>query len=444
MLTSLFGDLGASRGGRKTNRGPADDAPDGGFAATAILESVASEITTRGETVDRHHRDLVVTGSAAFAIRSHFADTRADLAHAARMITLVDPTGVWASGVLKALSDATGRPIERMQLREQTTLRSLATIERTVLLRRHDEPLKIYTAEVRAPGRDNAAIPMALAERSHLTAVIVGPLAPTGIDDLMHGLAEASRAPTWACPHLLFMLPPQANWIAAKVRATDWPAGTSVICIDEPLVSASSVWNALLGVWNRVKHDAVVKPLGQAALLGLGELPIKVAELPGEASDTSYGTSELAGLGADSVRAGLASARAAAPPAERPSPALDRLRAQQTLADLLLLDGLVAAAVVDARTGLLLAHEQRGDPPVSLETAASAASQALRAQRHLVRSLGLPDRVEEVVTAAGPRQLVVRGVSRQPDALLLVVLDKHRSNLALARFRVMEAERSLV
>lgn len=442
MLTSLFGDLGHGRLARKSNRTESDDGPDAGFAATAILESVASDLNARGEPVDRFQSDLVVTGSAAFAIREHFANTRADLAQAARMITLVDPTGVWAGSVLKALSDATGRPIERLQLREQTTLKSLATIERTVLLRRHDEPLKIYTAEVRAPGRDNAEIPLALVERSHLAAVIVGPLAPTGIDDLLHGLAEATRQPTWACPHLVFMLPPNAVWIANKVRAVAWPAGTAVLCIDEPLVSASTVWNALLGVWNRVKHDAVVKPVTPATLLGLGELPIKVADLPEPASDTSYGTSELGALGADSVRAGLASGQAAAP--ERAVAALDRQHAQDTLADLLALDGVLAAALVDARSGGLLAHEQRGEPPVPLETAASAAVQALRSQRHLARSLGFMDRVEEVVTLAGHRQIIVRGVSRHPDALVVVVLDKHRVNLALARYRVMEAERSLV
>lgn len=442
MLTSLFGDLGPSRTARKSNRPESDDGPDAGFAATAILESVASDVNARGEPIDRFQSDLVVTGSAAFAIREHFANTRADLAQAARMITLVDPTGVWAGSVLKALSDATGRPIERLHLREQTTLKSLAMIERTVLLRRQDEPLKIYTSEVKAPGRDNAEIPMALVERSHLAAVIVGPLAPTGIDDLLHGLAEASRQSTWACPHLVFMLPPNAVWIANKVRAVAWPKSTSVLCIDEPLVSASTVWNALLGVWNRVKHDAVVKPVTPATLLGLGELPIKVADLPGLPSDTSYGTSELGSLGADSVRAALASGQAS--PTERQVPDLDREQARHTLTELLTLEGLLAAALVDTRSGTLLAHEQRADPPVALETAALAAAQALRVQRHLARSLGFVDRVEEVVTVAGHRQIVMRGVSRHPDAMVLVVLDKHRANLALARYRVMEAERSLV
>ena len=136
MLTSLFGDLGPPKNPDPKKRG-ADDEPDTGFAATAILESVATEVNARGQMVDRHSHDLVVTGSPAQAIREHFANTRADLDTATSLLTLLDPAGVWASAVIKALSDAGGRPIERLHLRDHATLRTLATIERTTLVRRH-------------------------------------------------------------------------------------------------------------------------------------------------------------------------------------------------------------------------------------------------------------------------------------------------------------------
>ena len=62
MLTSLFGDLGAAKdpGGKKHDDG---DEPEPTFAATAIMESVATEVNDRGQMVDRHLRDLVVSGS---------------------------------------------------------------------------------------------------------------------------------------------------------------------------------------------------------------------------------------------------------------------------------------------------------------------------------------------------------------------------------------------
>jgi hypothetical protein len=57
--------------------------------------------------------------------------------------------------------------------------------------------------------------------------------------------------------------------------------------------------------------------------------------------------------------------------------------------------------------------------------------------------MGLADQVDEVMTSAGARQQVMRTVSRHPDLFLVVLLDKHRTNLALARFQLMEVERSL-
>jgi len=96
MLTSLFGDLRTIRG----NGQQAPEERDHGFAATAILESTATEVNDRGQMVDSHQRDLVVSGSPAQAMRDHFSSTRADLETATRMIALFDPTGVWAASVI--------------------------------------------------------------------------------------------------------------------------------------------------------------------------------------------------------------------------------------------------------------------------------------------------------------------------------------------------------
>jgi predicted regulator of Ras-like GTPase activity (Roadblock/LC7/MglB family) len=440
MLTSLFGDLGGPEGPTRTRRFD-DDEPDTGFAATAILETVNTEVTSRGQIVDRHVTDLVVSGSAAQAIREHFATARADLDSAARMITLLDPAGVWAASVIKALSDATGRPIERILLRERDTLRTMATIERTTLLRRHDDPLKIYRADVRGPGRDREEIPMALAERSHLAAVVIGPMPPHAIDKLLEDLVVAAQQPTWSCPTLLFMLPPTAAWIASKINAVRWPTTLRVHLLDEPLVSASSVWNALLGIWNKIKKDAAAPALAGAE----GDYPIKVAELrPEPARESTFGR-----LGADTGHGVLWSDSAKAPlapPGVTVRPRLSSIepaRARQSLAGLIGLDGLLGCAVVDGRTGAVIAREQREDHPVDLESAAAAAAQVLRHQREFSRGMGLTPQLEETMITTGARQLLLRMVNRHPDTFVLALLDKHRANLALARFKLMDAERAL-
>ncbi|HWK84281.1 MAG TPA: hypothetical protein VNS61_11150 [Caldimonas sp.] len=433
MLTSLFGDLGPARDNKTKSRDFDDTQPDShGFAATAIMESIATEVNDRGQIIDRHLSDLVVIGSPAQAIREHFAATRADLETASSMITLLDPVGVWASSVVKALSDAGGRPIERLHLREKTTLRTIAMIERTTLVRRQEDTLRIFHADVRAPGPENAEIPVALMERSQMTAVIIGPMQPHAIDALLSSLRQATSLPTWRCPHLLFQLPPNATWINNKVSAIVWPERLHVHIVSEPMTGASSVWNAMLGVWNEAKLQPGWDPSAVSPMLGTSDFPIKVGEIgastaaPAKSAGAAAAQTTNAVAGTPQVMRGV----------------LDASRGRQALAGLLKLDGLLGCALVDGATGFVLAHEARDDQ-LDMELAAAAAAQVLRAHRESARSMGLPDSVDEVITTAGARHVLIRALQRHADLFIVALLEKHRTNLALARFQLLEVERSL-
>jgi predicted regulator of Ras-like GTPase activity (Roadblock/LC7/MglB family) len=421
MLTSLFGDLGPPKDPARKSDTEGQAPEQGGFAATAILESMATEVNQRGQMVDRHQHDLVVSGSPAQAIRAHFATTRADLGTASRLITLLDPVGIWASGVIKALSDAGGRPIERLHLREQTTLRTLATIERTTLVRRHEDTLKIYHADVRAPGRENAAIPMALMERSHMSTVIVGPMQPHAVDALLEMLKEAATLPTWRCPNLLFMLPPGTPWIASKIGAISWPRRLQVHVLSESMSSASSVWNAMLGMWNHVKTQPAWEPT--ESVLGPDTVP---PDLP---------------LGV--AVAAPATLRPHRPVMRVSHGALDPAQAQGALAEMAGIDGLLCCAVVDATTGLVLAREAGEDQGSDFDLCAAASAQVLRAHRMAARNMGMPEHIDEIIISAGQRHQVLRTVNRHRDLFLMALLDKQHANLALARYKLTEVEKRL-
>ena len=400
MLSSLFGDLPSpDRPARKLRLG------DDGFEATSILESVATEVNERGQMVDRHLRELVVSGNPAQAIRDHFAATRADLDTASRLITLLDPMGVWASSVVKALSDAGGQPIERLHLRETATLRSLAMIERTTLMRRQEDALKIVHADVRAPGPENAEIPVALMERSHMTTVIVGPMQAHAVDALLGALRQAASLATWRCPHLLFMLPPNATWIAGRIAETAWPSALQVHVLAEPMTSASAVWNAMLGAWNQVRLQTAAFPPGETPAAEEADVaaPLKVTRA-----------------------------------------VMDPSRAALALAPLLALEGLLGCAIADAGTGLVIARELTDDAlPFDFDLAAAASAQLFRAHRAAARDTALGDPIDEVIATGGGRQLLMRNIGAHPGLFLVAVLDRQRSNLALARFRLADVDRSL-
>jgi transposase-like protein len=57
--------------------------------------------------------------------------------------------------------------------------------------------------------------------------------------------------------------------------------------------------------------------------------------------------------------------------------------------------------------------------------------------------MGLGDPIDEVITTAGSRHVLIRALQRHADLVLVALLEKHRTNLALARFQLLEVERSL-
>ena len=283
-----------------------------------------------------------------------------------------------------------------------------------------------------------------------MTTVIIGPMQAHAIDAMLEALHAAAMLPTWRCPNLLFMLPPSAAWIANKVSAVAWPGRLHVHVLSESMTGASSVWNAMLGMWNQVKAQPGWEP-ANPPLMGMNDFPIKVAELGdmlasgADARPESAGV--LTGAGALFTAAHARPAHAAPPAARGTRGALDPAQARRALASMLTLDGLLGCAIVDATTGLVLARETReaGDGrPVDMNLSGAACAQVLRAHRQAARSMGLPDPVDEIMISAGPRQQVIRMLSRYPDRFLAALLDKQRTNLALVRFQLMEIERGLV
>ncbi|WKB53121.1 hypothetical protein [Eleftheria terrae] len=427
MLSSLFGDLGAPSDPREARRA----AHSADFAATAILESTATEVNDRGQIIDKHTRDLFVVGSPAEAIRQHLSATRADLGAATRQITLFDPGRMWASSVIKALSDASGQPVERLQLRHQDTLATIAMIERTALRRRLDEPLKIYHIDLREPGGDARAISVALMESSHLTAVVLTPVSAAALDEMLSMLQEATRSAHWRCPHLLFLLCASAAQYAPRIAASAWPERLNVMVTTEPLTSASGLWNSVLGSWNQVKSQAQWEDKVTPGALGETEFPIKVADLGLPPTGRVVAPSQATATGVQVD----AAVRPATP---------DGGRIARALAQLLQVEGMLGCCVVDASSGLLLGSELANEAAgLNLELAAASQTEVMKAHRRAARDMGSGERIDEIIVTHARRHQVLRTVSAHPELFFLAVLDKQRTNLALARFKILDAEKSL-
>lgn len=112
-----------------------------------------------------------------------------------------------------------------------------------------------------------------------------------------------------------------------------------------------------------------------------------------------------------------------------------------SLANLLQSDGAMCAALVDANSGMTLGRIGTG---LDLDLAAAGNTEVVRAKMKTMKSLGLNDSIEDILITLGKQYHVIRPVAAKPGLFLYLVLDKGKSNLALARRNCQDVETSLV
>jgi hypothetical protein len=371
--------------------------------------------------------DLLVDASPAAAIRAHFAQHRVDLQRASAMVTLIDPSRLWASQVVHALADAAGHPVQRLHLRERATLRTLATVERTLVPRRGAEPLRVYQADIRASALESGLaqdeITSALAEGSQLTAVVVGAMQPHALVALLRNLLEATRQPEWRCTELVFLLPPGAAALGQRIAEQRWPAHVHTRAVAEPLTCAAQVWNTVLEAWEATQAD-----------LGFDLPPPRGPDAAHPAAPPGPPAPWTAALARGEAR--------------RPAPAAMPPSLARLLLPLARSEGLLACGIVDLDRGDLLASQQCGPPETDLAALALALCAARHAHQAVSPNDALPD---EVLITTGARQTLLRQLAGQrgneagPGRLgFIAVLDRQQANLALLRFKLLDADRLLV
>jgi hypothetical protein len=111
-----------------------------------------------------------------------------------------------------------------------------------------------------------------------------------------------------------------------------------------------------------------------------------------------------------------------------------------TLNALMTIDGAQAVALVDYESGMLLGEAGSG---MDMEVAAAGNTEVIRAKMKTAASLNLNDTIEDILISLGKAYHILRPVSRKKGLFLDLVLDRNKSNLALARRKVQDVEAEL-
>lgn len=105
------------------------------------------------------------------------------------------------------------------------------------------------------------------------------------------------------------------------------------------------------------------------------------------------------------------------------------------------IDGALAAALVDHRSGMCLAQQGAA---LDLDLAAAGNTQVVQAKLKTMATLGLRQGIEDILITLGEQYHLIRMAPNHPGLFLYLVLDKAKGNLALARYKLTDIERSLV
>lgn len=112
----------------------------------------------------------------------------------------------------------------------------------------------------------------------------------------------------------------------------------------------------------------------------------------------------------------------------------------ESLEGLIELAGARSAALVDSSTGMVLGH---AGSDTDLEITAAANTEVVRAQLKSIGTLGSKDVIDDILITLSTQYDIVRPLASNPSIFLFLVIDKSKSNLALARYKVAECDKQL-
>ena len=114
---------------------------------------------------------------------------------------------------------------------------------------------------------------------------------------------------------------------------------------------------------------------------------------------------------------------------------------KESLDQVMAIDGAIAVALVDYNSGMLLG--KAGSTTLNLDVAAAGNSEVVKAKQKTMKSLGLNDQIDDILITLGTQYHLIRLLPAKPGLFLYFALDKAKANLAMARYKLTEIEKTV-
>ncbi|MDQ6994256.1 MAG: hypothetical protein Q9M18_01510 [Mariprofundaceae bacterium] len=114
--------------------------------------------------------------------------------------------------------------------------------------------------------------------------------------------------------------------------------------------------------------------------------------------------------------------------------------AEETIKELMMIDGAVAAIIADSDSGLVMASQSKG---FDTDTAAAGNTRVVLAKRDTMRMLGLDDNIEDILITLGNQLHLIVPWQKNDAIFAYLVVDRAGSNLGMARTQLKNAVATL-
>jgi CheY-like chemotaxis protein len=172
----------------------------------------------------------------------------------------------------------------------------------------------------------------------------------------------------------------------------------------------------------------------------LGELLMEAARLDDERNSGLFFEEALTGSPPS-----VDSSPFSSPPTLRPQHEATRnpmANVTETLNEAMNIEGAIGVALADWESGLCLGVAGGGSR-LNMEVAAAANCAVVRAKMTVMTQLGIKGAIHDMLITLDDQIHLIRPLTRYSQLFLYVAIDKAKGNLAMARFKVTELEKSL-